>query len=313
MRDAGLEPDTRRVGSVGTYIQAQRMQVIDLTASWHERLASRLEMTDGPEAIRAAIDDWAGQLSEDDEIARWHWRMSAQGAFAGLMMVHGVEAPAAAEDETERSRGIRAGEGGILAMPYEEALELMRSASLLSPEALDDLIDQYRAGGFRAAEFLAESMRTRAADKILKALEGDLTIREVVQQVRDEELSLGIAPTSPTTLDRTVRTSIMSAYGAGKWRAQQDPDVQRLMPWARYLTVSDVRVRPNHAALHNVVVPTGSDLHAQIAPPGGYRCRCAMSTLSDKQRERFGLTVSDSIPADGFPDPGWEGPPVPLA
>ncbi|MDO4769949.1 MAG: PBECR2 nuclease fold domain-containing protein [Brachymonas sp.] len=54
----------------------------------------------------------------------------------------------------------------------------------------------------------------------------------------------------------------------------------------RYVTRDDDRVRPQHAAWHNVVLPVDDPFWQSHFPPNGYRCRCRVIPLSQRDYER---------------------------
>jgi hypothetical protein len=72
-------------------------------------------------------------------------------------------------------------------------------------------------------------------------------------------------------------------------------------------------VRPAHRALHGKVFRSGSDEASYYAPPLGYRCRCAFTTLSERQFTSRGYVLTEGRIGGVDPDDGWSGAPRPLA
>lgn len=110
------------------------------------------------------------------------------------------------------------------------------------------------------------------------------------------------------TGNTVFRTNVQAAYGAGRFRAMTDPAVIEARPFVEYRTVGDALVRPSHAILAGTCYHSASATWHRIAPPGGFRCRCSMVTLS--RDEAKGREILGEIPAGGEPDPGFDGPPV---
>lgn len=64
-----------------------------------------------------------------------------------------------------------------------------------------------------------------------------------------------------------------SASMAGKWEQfMEDGDRYNL----QYRTVGDGKVRPTHAALHNVTLPPSDPFWDEYYPPNGWNCRCTV-------------------------------------
>lgn len=77
-------------------------------------------------------------------------------------------------------------------------------------------------------------------------------------------------------------------------------------PWLRYVAILDDSTRAEHRAWHGTVLRVDDPWWASHAPPNGWRCRCTVQQLSDRDLERFGFTPSSSAPVTvGGIDPGW--------
>lgn len=64
-----------------------------------------------------------------------------------------------------------------------------------------------------------------------------------------------------------------SAEMAAKWeRFMEDGDRYHL----QYRTANDGKVRPEHAALHNVTLPPSDPFWEEFYPPNGWNCRCSV-------------------------------------
>lgn len=60
---------------------------------------------------------------------------------------------------------------------------------------------------------------------------------------------------------------------AAKWKDfEADGDRYNL----QYRTANDGKVRPEHAALHNVTLPADDPFWNEFFPPNGWRCRCTV-------------------------------------
>jgi len=95
-------------------------------------------------------------------------------------------------------------------------------------------------------------------------------------------------------LDNVFRTNIQSAYGHGRWQQQQRNKAKR--PYLMYSAINDSRVRPSHLALNRIVLPIDHPFWLTHYPPLGYRCRCTVIALTEKQALKYGITPDDKLP-----------------
>ena len=92
---------------------------------------------------------------------------------------------------------------------------------------------------------------------------------------------------------RTIyRTNLQTAYMAGRY-AEQMANVED-RPFWRYEAVLDSHTRPSHRALSGKVFRYDDPFWQHFHPPNGWGCRCRVSTLSEGQIQRRGITVEES-------------------
>ncbi len=106
--------------------------------------------------------------------------------------------------------------------------------------------------------------------------------------------------TKPTTLgsNRRLRTiydtNMRMAHSAGRWER-----IERLAdrrPYLRYIAIQDERTRQTHRAWHDTVLPADHAFWDTHYPPNGWRCRCSVQQLSDRDLKRFGHKLSKQAP-----------------
>ena len=95
-------------------------------------------------------------------------------------------------------------------------------------------------------------------------------------------------------LDNVFRTNIQNAYGHGRWQQQQRNKTKR--PYLMYSAINDSRVRPAHFALNRIVLPIDHPFWLTHYPPLGFRCRCTVIALTEKQALKYGITPDDKLP-----------------
>ncbi|GAB1460425.1 hypothetical protein MASR2M50_21990 [Thauera sp.] len=79
-------------------------------------------------------------------------------------------------------------------------------------------------------------------------------------------------------------TNTRTAYAAGQWERIQR--TKTAFPYLRYITMGDEKVRASHRALHNLVLPVDDPFWDYYLPPNGWRCRCRVVAVSQRDYER---------------------------
>lgn len=88
------------------------------------------------------------------------------------------------------------------------------------------------------------------------------------------------------------QTNMRMAYAAGRWKQVQEN--KRTRPYLRYLAVKDSRTRPEHMALHGLVLPADDPFWEKMYPPNGWNCRCTVQSLNARDLERYGYEVGSA-------------------
>lgn len=131
------------------------------------------------------------------------------------------------------------------------------------------------------------------AESVIKSLNKTLascgTFNDFQKLVAESEIVL-----PKHYLDNVFRTNIQSAYGHGRWQQQQRNKDKR--QYLMYSAINDSRVRPSHLALNRIVLPIDHPFWLTHYPPVGYRCRCTVISLTEKQALKYGITPDDKLP-----------------
>lgn len=135
-----------------------------------------------------------------------------------------------------------------------------------------------------------------------KALASGSTFADFKKEVADSGITL-----SNAHLDNVFRTNIQTAYAHGKYQQQQRNKANR--PYLMYSAINDSRVRPSHLALDKVIRPIDDPFWNTHYVPLGYRCRCTIIALTEKQAGKYGITPDKQLP-DVQADDGWDFSPA---
>lgn len=96
------------------------------------------------------------------------------------------------------------------------------------------------------------------------------------------------------------RLMTAQAYAAGRW--QQIQRLKRVRPFLRYIHVDPELTqrasRHEHAEWHGIILPVDHVWWETHYPPNGFNCRCYVQSLSQRDLNRYGWTVSEEAPDD---------------
>tara|TARA_B100001939_G_scaffold72990_1_gene61149 strand:- start:3425 stop:4717 length:1293 start_codon:yes stop_codon:yes gene_type:complete len=85
-------------------------------------------------------------------------------------------------------------------------------------------------------------------------------------------------------------TNLRMARAAGAWERIERNKKRR--PYLMYDAVNDGRTRPQHRAWDNTVLPVDDSWWETHYPPNGWKCRCTVIQLSERDLQRRRLNVS---------------------
>ena len=212
----------------------------------------------------------------------------------------------------ERENGIR----GELTSLFEGMMQALYSRqgarfsiSILESPQAQDFINAHAAvldSGFQKVE-MSDAMRRRLtrSDYIFSGIKTFHELNEAFPSLLNPDGSRKPFEqflNDVRKIDRTYNRDYLraeynfvqsSAEMAAKWeRFMDDGDRYNL----QYRTAHDGRVRPEHAALHNVTLPITDPFWQEYYPPNGWNCRCSVVQV---RKSKYPQTPHDEAMALG--------------
>lgn len=187
-------------------------------------------------------------------------------------------------------------------VPFLEAMQYAQLKKIVLPDefySLDLRTRQYAS----TVSFLTslEQINT-VMQAINKSIADGSTFEDFKDLVADKGIDL-----PESYLDNVFRTNIQSAYAHGRWQQQQRNKAAR--PYLMYSAIDDSRVRPSHLAMNRIVRHIDDPFWLTCYPPNGFRCRCTVIALTEKQALKYGITSDEDLP-DVAVDLGWSTNPA---
>lgn len=251
------------------------------------------------------LEQWGAEYGDDEQIAGSIYTARMMGRMGGGLFVRTIEVP-----ESVPSRHALDAPGlAFLSLPFDEAIREFLARRIVSPDAFAAMSEAERLRSFTATRLASQQMIARAKELLEQTLREGGTMRDFIALL-DDGNALGITPANPAYLETVYRTNVQSSYGQGRLEQIEDPAVVEARPIVQYRTAGDSRVRPRHARLNGVQFDRSNDPGwRQFAPPIGFSCRCAISTVRPSRIDRARIVSSADLVREGLgADPGFSGP-----
>lgn len=172
---------------------------------------------------------------------------------------------------------------------FLEALEYAHNKKIVLPDEFYSMDLKTRQMA-TTVSFLSSLEQIETVIKAVnKSIADGSTFKDFQKLIEESEIIL-----PKHYLDNVFRTNIQNAYGHGRWQQQQRNKAKR--PYLMYSAINDSRVRPAHLALNRIVLPIDHPFWLTHYPPLGFRCRCTVIALTEKQALKYGITPDDKLP-----------------
>lgn len=181
----------------------------------------------------------------------------------------------------------------------DAALEFWKWRAKLTDEEAKALNEEVRYRAFYVTGLAKHDLVQLVSDAIEEAVKNGETLADFKKRIVEAIQAQGW---HDYRVENIFRTNLQTAYSAGRYKKMQA--VKESRPYWQYIAVMDRRVRPSHAILHGKVYPADHEFWATNYPPNGFRCRCGVRTLSERQVKAQGLTVEKEMPKAGV----WTDP-----
>lgn len=182
---------------------------------------------------------------------------------------------------------------------FEEAINYFKDKVPVTSQAFYKISKEYRTLAFTVSGYTKIQVLKKFYDELLIALEEGTTMREFKEQMNEFLEKKGYEGLSNFQADNIFRTNIQTAYQVGHYEQMTSPEVLRLRPYWQYDAVNDRKTRLSHRAMDGRVYRADDPIWDIWYPPNGFRCRCGVKTLSERQVKERGLKVETEIPVAG--------------
>lgn len=184
-------------------------------------------------------------------------------------------------------------------MTFQEAVDYFKERVPVTAAQFYQIAENYRSLAFTVSGYTSAQVLKKFYDELLSALEDGSTLTEFRSNMNGFLESEGYEGVTPFQAENIFRTNIQTAYNVGHYEQMSDPDVMALRPYWMYDAVEDSHTRPSHLAMDGRVYPADDPVWDTWFPPNGFKCRCTVRSLSERQVKQRGLEVETGPPRSG--------------
>ena len=205
---------------------------------------------------------------------------------------------------------------------FEEAANYFKEKIPMRASEFYKLADEYKSLAFTVSGYSKAQVLKKFHDELLKAIEEGTTMGDFKDKMNEFLVKKGYEGITNFQADNIFRTNIQTAYQVGHYKQMITPEILKYRPYWQYDAVNDRHTRPSHLAMDGRVFRAYDPIWDIWYPPNGFRCRCGVKTLSERQVKERGLKVETGAPiaaeADGkftniLPDPDFANNPAKVA
>lgn len=174
-------------------------------------------------------------------------------------------------------------------LPMKAAEKFWEDKVLLSPGQFRRLSDAAKVKAFGVSGIAKGSELTTVFEALERAISEGISFDEFKKSCGDIFSRRGWTGVGAWRVDNIFRTNIQTAYNAGRYKEMMD--VKSMRPYWQYSAVNDSRTRPAHRAVNKKIYRHDHPFWDTWYPPNGFRCRCTVVTLSEREVKRDDLKV----------------------
>jgi hypothetical protein len=183
-------------------------------------------------------------------------------------------------------------------LPFHEAIDFFRGKVRVPTDHWTGVWKEAHTRGFMVAGAASDALLSDFQQAIQKALEKGTTLAEFRADFDRIVKTHGWQHTGEPGWRAQViyETNLSTAYSAGRYAQQTDPDVLRHFPYWQYRHSGSRHPRLMHLAWDGLTLRADDPWWDTHYPPNGWHCGCRVSPTSEGGMRRMGKDGPDASP-----------------
>lgn len=186
-------------------------------------------------------------------------------------------------------------------LAMKDALAFWKDKVKLSPGEFSRLSDAAKVRAFGVSGIAKGAELESVFNSLFRALDEGISFGEFKKECAAIFEKRGWTGKRAWRVDNIFRTNIQTAYNVGQYKEMMA--VAQNRPFWMYDAVNDTRTRPAHRALDGKVFRYDHKFWDTWYPPNGFRCRCGVISMSEREMQRDGLKPETDDPTGTLVEP----------
>jgi SPP1 gp7 family putative phage head morphogenesis protein len=187
------------------------------------------------------------------------------------------------------------------ALPMKEAREFWADKIRLSPGQFAQLSEEAQLRAFAVSGIAKGQELETVFNALQRSIDEGAAFGDFKKDCKSIFEKRGWTGKRAWRVDNIFRTNVQTAFNVGRY--EQMKAAAKLRPYWKYSAVNDSRTRPTHAALNGKIFPHDHPFWDTWYPNNGFRCRCSVISLSERQVKKRGLKVESKDPTGRLIEP----------
>lgn len=185
--------------------------------------------------------------------------------------------------------------------PSDATLQWFRQRIPMTEQQFHMLDAESRTRAFTVSGVAELDLVSTVWDSLERAVRDGTTLADFRAEV-GEALESQWGGENPSRLETIFRTNVQSAYSAGRYRQNNQPEVQATHPYSKFSAIIDGRTSDICEALDGIVLPSDDPFWSSHQPPLHFNCRSDVTALTEEEASEYGVAqVAPDVEADdGF-------------
>ena len=165
---------------------------------------------------------------------------------------------------------------GVKLSTFDSVLKVLSNRADWTRENVQSLIGQYGKQAVTVTGEASGKVERLVSEAARNAIAQGLHRKDGIAAIRDAFDSAGATVDNPYLYETLYRDQVGKTYSAGRWQANQAPEIQEILWGSEFVTVGDDRVRDTHAVLDGCRMPKEHpDYGRFVSTPLDWGCRCS--------------------------------------
>ena len=298
-------PDTNDDISADDELETLTKASVKASMDWYEHLRNQItDKANKAESLSGLLVDLMEFAPDADPLADVLLDAIYTAHLYGMATAWDEAQEDDSDDPVQAARYPMAIEARLNPKPPEKALRQFDKRISVPYSDYQRLEAAARRKAFSLAYLESQEVVTQVKSRIRAAVEKGDNLRSFRSGLTAMYDAIGITESSPFHTELVFRNANTTSFNAARMNTQRQPEVINLRPYWRFNGIADDRQSDVCAEMDGGVWRADDPIWDTNYPDNHHGCRSKVTSLSQRQVDRRGITVRTARPT-AEPDKGW--------